>query len=72
MAREGATPREKREAVARFASTFFGTDIAPEDVVEESLVPATRGGPPTPEELRAEARRRPGGFWRGSFRWEPA
>ena len=53
MAREGAIPREKREAVARFASTFFGTDIAPEDVVEESLVPATRGGPPTPEELRA-------------------
>jgi very-short-patch-repair endonuclease len=53
MAREGATPREKREAVARFASTFFGADIAPEDVVEESLVPATRGGPPTPEELRA-------------------
>jgi len=53
IAREGATPRERREAVARFASTFFGTDIPPEDVVEESLKPATRGGPPTPEELRA-------------------
>jgi len=53
IAREGATSWERREAVARFASTFFGTDIPPEDVVEESLTPATRGGPPTPEELRA-------------------
>ncbi|WP_117236619.1 DEAD/DEAH box helicase [Thermus sediminis] len=56
IAREGATPKERREAVARFASTFFGADIPPEDVVEEVLRPATRGGPPSEEELRAGAR----------------
>jgi len=56
IAREGATPEERREAVARFASTFFGRDIPPEDVVEERLTPATRGGPPSDEELRAGVR----------------
>lgn len=56
IAREGATPEERREAVARFASIFFGRDIPPEDVVEERLTPATRGGPPSDEDLRAGVR----------------
>ncbi len=56
VAREGATPEERREAVARFASTFFGAPVRPEDVVEEVLRPATRGGPPGDEELRRGAR----------------
>lgn len=52
VARQGATRRERREAVARFATTFFGMEITPENVVEEVLEPATQGGPPSGEELR--------------------
>ncbi|GLV49277.1 DEAD/DEAH box helicase [Thermus sp. LT1-2-5] len=53
VARKGATPEERREEVARFASRFFGAPISPEDVVEEVLEGATVGGPPTDEELRS-------------------
>ncbi len=48
-----ATPEERRRAVAEFASVFFGADIPPDQVVEETLEPATVGGPPAPEALRA-------------------
>ncbi|WP_038045148.1 DEAD/DEAH box helicase [Thermus caliditerrae] len=52
VARPQAGSQERREAVARFATTFFGHPIPPEDVVEEVLHPATLGGPPGAEELR--------------------
>ncbi|MDW8358212.1 DEAD/DEAH box helicase [Thermus sp.] len=52
VARKGAGPEERRQAVARFAQDFFGTDFPLEAVVEEALEPATLGGPPTEEELR--------------------
>ncbi len=48
-----STPEERRRAVAEFASVFFGADIPPDQVVEETLEPATVGGPPAPEALRA-------------------
>jgi len=52
VAHRGAGPEERRRAVAEFASKFFGAEIAPDQVVEETLEPATIGGPPSPEELR--------------------
>lgn len=52
------TPGERRQEVAHFASRFFGRPIPPENVVEEILSEVSRGGPPTPQELRA-AREQP-------------
>jgi Lhr-like helicase len=52
VAHPNATPEERRQVVAEFASRFFGTSITPAEVIEETLEPATIGGAPTPEELR--------------------
>jgi Lhr-like helicase/very-short-patch-repair endonuclease len=52
VAHPHATPEERRQVVATFASRFFGTPITPGEVVEETLEPATIGGSPTAEELR--------------------
>ncbi|GIV23759.1 MAG: DEAD/DEAH box helicase [Bacteroidia bacterium] len=52
VAHPNATPQERRQVVADFASRFFGAEITPAQVVEETLQPATEGGPPTPAELR--------------------
>jgi superfamily II DNA/RNA helicase len=52
VAGKRATREERRQAVARFASRFFGHPIPEEDVVEEDLFPVTEGGPPDEEELR--------------------
>lgn len=52
VAHREATPAERRQVVAEFASRFFGASIGSDDVVEETLEPATIGGPPTAEELR--------------------
>ncbi|MDR7588594.1 MAG: DUF1998 domain-containing protein [Armatimonadota bacterium] len=38
--------------MAQFASRFFGASFTPGDVIEETLEPATQGGPPTAEELQ--------------------
>lgn len=47
-----AAPAERRAAVADFAGRLFGHPFQAEDVIEETLVPFTEGGPPSPEELR--------------------
>jgi Lhr-like helicase len=47
-----ATPEERRRVVAKFASRFFGHPIGPKQVIEETLEPATEGGPPSDEEVR--------------------
>jgi ATP-dependent helicase YprA (DUF1998 family) len=52
VAHPQATPEERRQVVADFASRFFGTSITPAEVIEETLEPATIGGAPAPEELR--------------------
>ncbi|HXF68666.1 MAG TPA: DEAD/DEAH box helicase [Thermoflexus sp.] len=52
VAHREATPEERRRVVAEFASRFFGAPIGPDQVVEETLEPATIGGPPSPEALR--------------------
>ncbi|MCS7020912.1 MAG: DEAD/DEAH box helicase [Gemmataceae bacterium] len=52
VAHRHATPHERRQVVAEFASRFFGTTITVEQVVEETLEPASVGGPPSSEELR--------------------
>lgn len=52
VARPGATAEERRQAVADFASTFFGHPLPPQQVIEETLEPVTEGGLPTPDELR--------------------
>ncbi|GIV25482.1 MAG: DEAD/DEAH box helicase [Bacteroidia bacterium] len=51
VAHPGATPQERRQVVADFASRFFGTRITPQEIVEETLEPATVGGFPTAQEL---------------------
>lgn len=48
-----ATPSQRRQVVAEFASRFFGHPFTENDVIEETLVPFTEGGLPSPEELRA-------------------
>ncbi len=53
VARPGAGPEERRQAVAEFAGRFFGHAFGPGDVIEETLEPATRGGPPSRAELLA-------------------
>lgn len=47
-----ATPAVRREAVGKFAKQLFGLG-APPEVIEETLVPFTEGGPPSPVELVA-------------------
>jgi len=41
-----ASARERREAVARFARRMFGHPIQTDDVIEETLIPATAEEPP--------------------------
>jgi Lhr-like helicase len=47
-----ATPSQRRQVVAEFASRFFGHPFTENDVIEETLVPFTEGGLPSAEELR--------------------
>ena len=44
---------QRRQAVADFASRLFGHPFREEDIIEETLVPFSVGGLPSPEELRA-------------------
>ncbi len=53
VARPDAGPKERRQAVADFASRFFGHTFGPDDVIEETLEPATQGGRPSTPELLA-------------------
>ncbi|MGC8875059.1 MAG: DEAD/DEAH box helicase, partial [Chloroflexia bacterium] len=52
VAHPDATPQERRQVVAEFASRFFGTEIGPDEVIEETLELATLGERPTQEDLR--------------------
>ncbi len=52
VAHRDAPADERRRVVAEFATRFFGVPIGPDQVVEETVEPATQGGPPTQEELR--------------------
>ncbi|MDZ7314672.1 MAG: DEAD/DEAH box helicase [candidate division KSB1 bacterium] len=53
VAERDASPLQRRQAVAEFASRFFGHPFTEADIIEETLVPFTQGGLPTPDELRA-------------------
>ena len=46
-----ASPEMRRAAVAEFASRLFGLTLSASNVVEETLVPFTMGGTPSPTEL---------------------
>ncbi|MEJ5241177.1 MAG: DEAD/DEAH box helicase [Anaerolineales bacterium] len=48
-----ATPSQRRQIVADFASRLFGHPFGEADIIEETLQPFTQGGLPTPEELRS-------------------
>jgi hypothetical protein len=50
VARAEASPMERRKVVADFAARFFGVPFGPEEVIEETRMPATEGGPLTPTE----------------------
>jgi len=52
VAHRDATPEERRQAVADFASRFFGHPIGPDGVIEETLKPITEGPPPSEEEVK--------------------
>lgn len=47
------SPAEQRAEVSRVAGLLFGAPVPPENVIGETLQPATSVQPPTPEELRA-------------------
>ena len=53
ISRPQATAEERRQAVADFATRFFGHPFGPDQIIEETLAPFTEGGPPSTEELRA-------------------
>ena len=53
VANPHSTSEERRQAVADFASRFFGHPFKPAQVIEETLEPFTIGGPPSPQELVA-------------------
>jgi len=53
VANRDASSAERRAAVAAFAQRLFGHVFEANQVVEETLVPFTEGGPPSPAELRA-------------------
>src|SRR5574341_981706 len=53
VANPKATPAERGEAVAQFASRFFGHPFGADQVIEEALVPFTDGGAPSHAELAA-------------------
>jgi len=53
VASREATPRQRREAVADFASDIFGHEITENQIIEETLEAFTEGGMPTRDELAA-------------------
>ncbi|GIW95169.1 MAG: DEAD/DEAH box helicase [Pirellulaceae bacterium] len=53
VAHRDATADERRKAVSSFASRFFGHDIGPDGIIEETLQAHTHGGPPSAEEVVA-------------------
>lgn len=53
VANRHATPAERRLAVADFARRVFGHPVAPENVIEETLVMFTEGPSPTAQDLSA-------------------
>jgi ATP-dependent helicase YprA (DUF1998 family) len=83
VASREATPLQRRETVAAFASQVFGRAITQSQVIEETLEPFTQGGAPSREELSAsltaplptalaEFRRHPLARWsEGEFGVEP-
>ena len=83
VASREATPLQRRETVATFASQVFGRAITENQVIEETLEPFTLGGMPSREELLAaltapmpaalpEFRRHPLARWsEGEFGVEP-
>jgi ATP-dependent helicase YprA (DUF1998 family) len=83
VASREATPLQRRETVAAFASQVFARSITENQVIEETLEPFTLGGTPSREELAAsftaplpaalpEFRRHPLARWsEGEFGVEP-
>lgn len=53
VASRDASPQERRETVADFATRLFGHPFTADQVIEETLVTFTEGGPPSPAELAA-------------------
>ncbi|MBI2502808.1 MAG: DEAD/DEAH box helicase [Candidatus Latescibacteria bacterium] len=53
VANREATPQERRATVGEFAQRLFGHPFTADQVIEETLVPFTEGGNPSPEELAA-------------------
>jgi len=53
VANREATPQQRRATVADFAQRLFGHPFTAGQVVEETLVPFTDGGAPSPGELAA-------------------
>lgn len=83
VADRDSSPHERRQAVAGFAHLLFGHAFSADDVIEETLVAFTEGGPPPASELTAalaqpipstlpEFRRHPLARWaEGEFGVEP-
>lgn len=60
VANRSASPQQRRQVVADFASRLFGHPFAENDVIEETLVPFSEGQPPAADELRAALESLPG------------
>ncbi len=51
VANREAAPAERRETVAQVAAKIFGQPFRPDEIIEETLVAVTEGGPPTREDV---------------------
>lgn len=48
---KGGSAEERRQAISKFTSLFFGAEIGVDCVIEETFEPISAGGPPSKEEL---------------------
>ncbi|MGQ9851650.1 MAG: DEAD/DEAH box helicase, partial [Aggregatilineaceae bacterium] len=53
IAERSAAPAQRRQVVADVAARLFGHPFTESDIIEETLLPFTEGGPPSSDELRA-------------------
>lgn len=51
LVEKGMEAWERKKQVAEFATRFFGREITPEQVIEETITPLTEKGKPSKEEL---------------------
>lgn len=71
VAERNVSSVQRRAAVAEFASHLFGHSFSAGDIVEETLIPFTEGGLPSPTELRTVMASLPADILLDAYRSHP-